>query len=149
LVATKLADRGIATEVVSEVPPDADAVLFLGGLREVADIDHAKAVNREAFLAAKSVAARFAHRGGVFVTVQDTGGDFGVSGSARAWLGGLSGLVKTAAQEWPQASLRAIDIERANRAAEDVAAAIVEELLTGGDEVEDHAREFPAGRDGW
>jgi hypothetical protein len=136
LVATKLADRGIATEVVSEVPSEADAVLFLGGLREVADIDHAKAVNREAFLAAKSVAARFAHRGGVFVTVQDTGGDFGLSGSARAWLGGLSGLVKTAAQEWPQASLRAIDIERANRAAEDVADAIVEELLTGGDEVE-------------
>jgi acyl carrier protein len=136
LLAAKLADRGIAAEVVTEVSADADAVLFLGGLRDVADIDHAKAVNREAFLAAKSVAARFAEQGGVFVTVQDTGGDFGLSGSARAWLAGLSGLVKTAAQEWPQASLRAIDIERGDRGAEDVATAIVEELLAGGDEVE-------------
>ena len=40
---------------------------------------------------------------GVFVTVQDTGGRFGLNGIDNPWLSGLTGLVKTAALEWPKA----------------------------------------------
>jgi NAD(P)-dependent dehydrogenase (short-subunit alcohol dehydrogenase family) len=68
--------------------------------------------------------------------VQDTGGDFGLSGSDRAWLGGLSALIKTAAQEWPDATLKAIDIDRADRDVSQVAEALTEELLSGGPELE-------------
>jgi NAD(P)-dependent dehydrogenase (short-subunit alcohol dehydrogenase family) len=73
----------------------------------------------------------------VFVTVQDTGGNFGMSGcGVRAWLAGLPGLVKTAVHEWPQVSLKAIDLEAAGRSPEALASALLAELLAGGPEVE-------------
>ncbi|WP_437648433.1 SDR family NAD(P)-dependent oxidoreductase [Sorangium sp. So ce362] len=127
-----LAARGIAAEHAAAVPRGARGAVFLGGLRDLATADEALAVHREAFLAAQAIAAKPA----LFVTVQDTGGDFGVAGSDRAWVGGLPGLVKTAAMEWPEASCRAIDIERDGRPAAELADAIVAELLSGGVELE-------------
>jgi hypothetical protein len=55
----------------------------------------------------------------MFVTVQDTGGAFGLEGSAKlgAFQAGLPALIKTAEQEWPTASLAAIDIDRGQRSA--------------------------------
>jgi NAD(P)-dependent dehydrogenase (short-subunit alcohol dehydrogenase family) len=72
------------------------------------------------------------------VTVQDTGGDFGLGGNApgRAWLGGVAGLARTAAKEWPDASVRVVDCERGGRDDEEVAEAIVRELLEGGADLE-------------
>ncbi|MBK6531468.1 MAG: SDR family oxidoreductase [Deltaproteobacteria bacterium] len=135
-VASALTGRGIRAAVVSSeaVPSDADGVIFLGGLRDVHSVDEAVAVNREAFQVARSVAARFASKGGLFVTVQDTGGDFGLSGrdATRAWTAGVSALARTAAVEWPTASVKAIDLDRAGRDAEALASAIVAELFTGG-----------------
>ena len=95
-------------------------------------------MNREAFAAARTVAGHFASKGGVFVTVQDTGGDFGLSGAGgvRAWLGGIGALAKTAAEEWPLALVRAIDLERGGRNDGAVADALVAELLHGGIEKE-------------
>ncbi|MGA3327991.1 MAG: SDR family NAD(P)-dependent oxidoreductase [Terriglobia bacterium] len=72
-VVRRLAKQGVVAEVVAEVPADADAVIFLGGLRTVQSGDDAIAVNREAFRAARAVAARYAARPGVFVGAQDTG----------------------------------------------------------------------------
>ncbi len=54
----------------------------------------------------------------------------------RAWLSGLPALVKTASQEWPRASVKAIDLERGGRDAEEIARALAEELLHGGGEIE-------------
>ncbi|WP_437992503.1 SDR family NAD(P)-dependent oxidoreductase [Sorangium sp. So ce145] len=127
-----LAARGIAAEYAPAVPRGARGAVFLGGLRELATADAALAVHREAFLAAQAIAAKPA----LFVTVQDTGGDFGLAGSDRAWVGGLPGLVKTAALEWPEASCRAIDLERAGRSDGELAEAIASELLSGGVELE-------------
>ncbi|WP_437297894.1 SDR family NAD(P)-dependent oxidoreductase [Sorangium sp. So ce426] len=127
-----LAARGIAAEYAPAVPRGARGAVFLGGLRELATADAALAVHREAFLAAQAIAAKPA----LFVTVQDTGGDFGLAGSDRAWVGGLPGLVKTAALEWPEASCRAIDLERAGRSGGELAEAITSELLSGGVELE-------------
>ncbi|WP_437590989.1 SDR family NAD(P)-dependent oxidoreductase [Sorangium sp. So ce1000] len=127
-----LAARGIAAEYAPAVPRGARGAVFLGGLRDLATDDEALAVHREAFLAAQAIAAKPA----LLVTVQDIGGDFGLAGSDRAWVGGLPGLVKTAALEWAEASCRAIDLERGGRSAGELAEAIASELLSGGVELE-------------
>ncbi len=134
----KMKERGLSAEVVDDIPDQAGVVIFLGGLREFSDEDSVIAVNREAFLAAKKVAEKFASSGGVFVTVQDTGGDFGLSGETetRVWLGGLPGLVKSAGLEWPKASVKAIDLERGDRSADELAEILTHELFAGGPEIE-------------
>ncbi len=136
MVVLQLGKLGIAAEVVKVPPPDADAVIFLGGLRKFESVEAAIGVNREAFLAAKAVAARFTENGGLFVTVQATGGDFGLSGKdARiAWSAGLAGLAKTAALEWSKASVRAIDLDFSDPMQQ--ASALVKELTEGGVERE-------------
>ncbi|MBW2274688.1 MAG: SDR family NAD(P)-dependent oxidoreductase, partial [Deltaproteobacteria bacterium] len=141
-VAAALASRGIAAQAVTEIPSkDLRGVIFLGGLREISGDLDATRVNREAFEVARAVAARFAEKqagAGVFVTVQDTGGAFGTSDfePARAWLAGCAGLARTVAQEWPGISVKAIDLERAGRSAEQLAAAIADELLSGGPDLD-------------
>jgi NAD(P)-dependent dehydrogenase (short-subunit alcohol dehydrogenase family) len=130
----RLTGRGVEAAVTRDVPPEADGVVFLGGLRDVAGPEEAIAVNQEAFTAARTVAARFARRGGLFVTVQDTGGDFGLGGRQgdRAWLGGLAALARTLAKEWPAATVKAIDCERAGRGQDRIADTLADELCHGG-----------------
>ncbi|MGA5133566.1 SDR family oxidoreductase [Streptomyces olivoreticuli] len=134
LVAEGLNVRGVPAETVEALTPQARAVLLLGGLAEDLTRDAMLDVQREAFTAARLVAPRFTEEGGVFVTVQDTGGDFGVGGShgERAWLGGLVALVRTLAGEWPEAVLKAVDCARSGRSPQAVADAVVDELLHGG-----------------
>ena len=137
--------HGFEADVVSAVPAaGAENVIFLGGLREVGSIDEAVAVNREGFDAARRFASG-SSGGGTFVTVSDLGGTFGLAGGSAlgenghavsAWSGGLSGLAKTASLEWPEANVRSLDVERAGRDAKAIAAAIVDELITGGAELE-------------
>jgi NAD(P)-dependent dehydrogenase (short-subunit alcohol dehydrogenase family) len=131
-----LRGKQLKARVADEVDGSADAVIFLGGLREPHGDDEAIEISREAFRAAKAFAPHATESGGVFVTVQDTGGDFGLSGSERAWLGGIAGLAKTAALEWSQASVKAIDLERGGRSALALAEAIAAELYLGGAEME-------------
>jgi polyketide-type polyunsaturated fatty acid synthase PfaA len=116
---------------------EADVVIALGGMSQEVDFEKAVTINREAFHAACRMAPRFSERQGVFVTVQDTGGKLGLDGAGeRAWMAGLTGLIKTANKEWPSTSVRAIDLERGNRPAGDLAQAIVNELWNGGAELE-------------
>jgi hypothetical protein len=133
-LASALRDRGVAAQAVDDMPSDElGGLIFLGGLRQVDSTDQAIAVNREAFAAAQAFAT--AHSGdGLFVTVQDTGGAFATTAIApeRAWLAGLAGLARTVAQEWPGLSVKAIDLERADRDAGQLAATIADELLLGG-----------------
>ena len=136
---SELEERGLSAVASDQIPDDADLVIYLGGLKEVIDLDEAEAINRRAFEVARSIAPRFTEQGGVFVTVQDTGGDFGLSASfvaQRAPLGGLAGLAKTAAQEWPDAAVKAIDIERGPRLAQELAFVLAEEIWSGGGELE-------------
>ena len=67
---------------------------------------------------------------GVVVTVQHTGGTFGSESLDEAWIGGLAGLARTINQEYPDLAVKAIDTNRT-----DASVAIVEELLTGGPEL--------------
>jgi hypothetical protein len=137
-LARALHERGVEAEVVSDVPADADAVVFLGGLRPLGDVDSAIAVNREAFVAARAVAAAFTRDGGAFVLVQDTGGDLGIEAREprSAWLAGVAALARTAQLEWPKASVKAIDVERGERTPEEIAAAIASEIFDGGGALE-------------
>ena len=141
LLAKQLGARGIRAEIVTEVPAAAGSVILLDGLRQISSADDAVAVNQAAFRAARQAAGQLHSAAGVFVTVQDTGGDFGLTGydrdgagtdPRRAWLGGLAGLARTAALEWPHAAVRAIDCARAGRAPDVIAAAIADELIEGG-----------------
>jgi acyl transferase domain-containing protein len=134
----QLRGRGVNAHVTAELPATAQACIHLGGLRDIDGIDAALAVNREAFALARRLAPRMQGRqAGLLVTVQDTGGRFaGDGGAAQAWLAGLPALIKTCALEWPQAALKAIDLERAGRDADSLAAAIADELLAGGGELE-------------
>jgi acyl transferase domain-containing protein len=144
---SELAQRNVRAELceAGAVPEDASVLVSLDGLREVATIDEAIAVNRAVFRAVKSVARSFTDKGGTLVTVQDTGGDYGLSGRApvRAWLGGVSALARTCAQEWPLATVQAIDLARAGRDAATLARAIADELVFGGGQ-----REVALGADG-
>jgi len=143
LVADMLGQHGIGAEVVTDVPAAACGLIALEGLRQVVSADEAIDIQRGVFAAARRLAGRIEEAGGIFVTVQDTGGDFGLTDGqvggggtaterAQPWVGGLAALAKTAAREWPRASVKAIDCVVAERTAAEVAEAIVTELLTGG-----------------
>jgi hypothetical protein len=130
--------RNVDAQLTDSVPTDATACVYLGGLRDVANASEAIAVEREAFALARRLALKLETGTGLFVTVQDTGGAFGMApmDPRRAWLAGLPALVKTATLEWPRAALKAIDLERGARTPEQIADALVDELFDGGGEVE-------------
>jgi hypothetical protein len=134
----ELKTRGVNAVLTNTVPAGASAVVFMGGLRKVANVDAAIAVEREAFNVARTLAPTLTETGGLFVTVQDTGGAFGTTETApeRAYLAGVPALVKTASQEWPNASVKAIDIQVGKRKSKAVAIALANELLTGGGDLE-------------
>ena len=141
-LAAALESQGFETTIVSKgssVKPDTDGVIYLRGLRDFASIEAASEVAKDAFDAARIVAPRFTERGGYFMTVQDTGGRFALDEwcePTKAVLGALAGLAKTAAQEWPLAVARAIDLDAGHRDFGVLAQELAEEILAGGDEVE-------------
>lgn len=134
-IATVLRSNGVDARAVDTLPDGAKRCIYLGGLRRVEDETQAMAVNREAFAVAQRLASA---DDALFVTVQDTGGHFGLrnADAQRAWLAGLPALVKTAALEWPRATLKSIDVERGARDDAALAEAIAGELLRGGGEIE-------------
>ncbi|MCK6508023.1 SDR family oxidoreductase, partial [Myxococcota bacterium] len=136
-LARALTDRGVPARAVAEVPVGAEpgGLVILGGLD---DQDSPAQAHADAFSAAHAVAAGLAKAGGLLVTVQDTGGRFGLGGlaPARAWRGGLAGLARTAAQEWPKAAVKAVDLERGARADQELAQALADEIVAGGPELE-------------
>ncbi|WP_086826902.1 type I polyketide synthase [Allokutzneria sp. NRRL B-24872] len=81
-------------------------------------------------------ASAIADRCELLVTVQDTGGDFSGAQGERAWTAGLSGLARTAAREWPEAAVKALDLERGDRTPQDLAKVIARELLEGGPDLD-------------
>jgi len=123
-LAARLEEHGFAA-IVAEDSPDADAWICLKGL--AADRADTGEVHWGAVLFAKAAAQRLRSHPGAFITVQDSG---------QPWFGGLSGLAKTAALEWPNTRVRAIRLESGGRAPEAIAEVLAHELLTGGAEQE-------------
>ena len=135
-IVARLVALGVDARAVARASADASGVIFARGLLGHDSPEAALAIQRAALEAARTLAPRKGQR--VFVTLQDTGGDFAVSGSAgeRAWSGGLAGLAKTAAAEWPDAAVKAIDVACATASPDALADRIVGELLLGGRDVE-------------
>lgn len=148
-LAHRLAERGVRAVLARADSAECDVLLHLGGLREVTGEEDASELCFEAFRSARAIGPQLAARGGSAVFVQDTGGDFGLSGSPRAWSAGIGALAKTASWEWPRAHVRAIDLETGSRGADALAAQLLDELLGGGIELEvglrsDGSRTTPA-----
>lgn len=134
-LAAHLRSVGYPVNLAAEVPEEAQAVIFLAPLgSQDLGLDEATGAARAAFRTARRCGASLRDGGGVFVTVQDTGGDFNLSGEAgdRAWGGGLPALAKTVALEWPDVTIKAIDVDCRRQGPEDIAAAIFRELTEGG-----------------
>ncbi len=138
-VVLALQASGVHAEAVDAVPTtDVSGVVFLGGLRTVADMNAAIELNREAFRAARAFAASGTSKG-AFVSVQDTGGAFAAEGfldADRTWLAGCAGLARSVAREWPDVAVKAIDLERGGLSAAELAVKLVNELLEGGADVD-------------
>ncbi len=122
---TALTARGVSASAVDEVPAEAGAVISLAALSAARTPEDCVAMHLRAFHAARSV-ARSSAATRLFVAVQSTGARF-VAADVPV---GVASLVKTAGWEWPNASVRAIDMESLD--AERLAA----ELLEGGSGIE-------------
>jgi len=135
-IAARLVESGVDAHAVEQASADAAGVVFVSGLAEETSVAGAIEVQLEAARAARTLAQRKAPR--VFVTVQGTGGDFGLSGRAgeRAWTAGLAGLAKTVVAEWPDSAAKAIDVALVGSDPDVVAARVASELLLGGRDVE-------------
>ncbi|MCV7180359.1 SDR family NAD(P)-dependent oxidoreductase [Mycolicibacterium murale] len=115
----------IKARVVDAVPEQASAVISLAALGPVNSAQDGVDMHLRAFRAARSVATSNGHSR-LFVTVQSTGGRFRESDVAL----GVASLAKTAAWEWPNGSVRAVDMETLD------AQRLTAELLAGGSGVE-------------
>ncbi|MBE7384596.1 MAG: SDR family oxidoreductase [Leptolyngbya sp. SIO1E4] len=136
LLAAKFATVGIATQVVSVAPADATHLVVLSGLNRCPTPQDVEREIFGLFSQLRNCAAALRAGGGLFVTVQDTGGAFAAHhcDGQQAWLGGLAAFAKTAGREWPQLAVKAIDVAFTDP--ETVAASLFEELMGGGPERE-------------
>ena len=117
--------HGIKARAVDDVPDEAGAVICLAALAAARSPEECVQMHVRAFHSARSVAKSSAESR-LFVTVQSTGGGFAGADVPV----GVASLVKTAAWEWPNASVRAIDIESLD------AERLTVELVEGGSGVE-------------
>ncbi len=125
-LAIALTELGYDAATVDVIDANTDVAIFTGGLVSTTTGAASVDLHTQAILAAKTVAAA-----GSLITLQATGGDFGLSGHANGWSAGLTGLIKTAAIEWPGRLVKAIDVDR-----DDIVSAVVDELRYGGPELE-------------
>ncbi|HKX12786.1 MAG TPA: beta-ketoacyl synthase N-terminal-like domain-containing protein, partial [bacterium] len=146
-VQTRLREAGFPSRLIEseEQVPDGESwggLIYLGGLRALPNFYSAVKINKEAFRIAKKVGSALreaaAQGGGWFVTVQDTGGHFGLYGvdQISAPRGGLAGLAKTLNREWSEVYCKAIDLPVANISPDTAASAILREIFQGGSDVE-------------
>ena len=108
----------------------------LGGLVLLAPLGATDDFLKAALFGAKRVAAALRNAGGaVFATVSRMDGAFGfgdLDPRRDPVDGGLAGLAKTAAWEWPEVQCKAIDLANDWTDADQAAEALVEELLLAG-----------------
>lgn len=150
----RLAHAGVAVKLVHALPADAEAAVLLRPAVGGSDIsDRRIAENERVFRWMQRYAARMIDPGGLLIVIRQAGGSLGLSGddSDDAWAAGVGAAVKTAALEWPRATVRAIDVAARGRSPEALARALFHELMMGGDQREialatDGGRYRPVGR---
>jgi len=120
-----MTSHGIKARAVDDVPAEASAVISLAALGPASTPQNCVDMHVRAFHAARSV-AKSSSRSRLLVAVQSTGARFAGADVPV----GVASLVKTAAWEWPNASVRAIDLETLD------ATRLTQELLAGGSGIE-------------
>ncbi len=133
-----LSEQGIQARATEVLPQNVHGVIHLGGMTECTDATSAATRTWEVCESAQQLRRAVPNDPVVFVTVQDTSGRFGQTASSmgKALNAGLAGIAKTALREWPNASIKAIDLQRQGRTPQEAAAEIADELLLGGTELE-------------
>ncbi len=115
---------------VSAVVGDVSTVGEFGGvINLVSDAADYRSASRYALGLAKKLGSEKAE---LFVTVTSLGGTFGLTGVSRDALGqvGALGFTRALAQEWPDAVVKAIDVDGA-LGAEALAQHLVDEMVSG------------------
>ncbi len=135
LIVAGLEKPGVTSRVVAEVPADAAGVVLLATATSqagatddlVRGLVALKTGRRPVGVVAGAARNGAGHRR--HVRRRD-------DRCRRRMGGGLAGLARTAAMEWPQVSVKAIDVERAGLSDEEVARRVVDELLGGGTQLD-------------
>jgi malonyl CoA-acyl carrier protein transacylase len=132
-VVDTLRASGVQAVIVDgDLPRDLGGLLLLGALDAGGDEDGAvEALKAPLFVvqAARAALLAAADKGGAFVTVVTAGGGrFGRADVEAPWVGGLSGLVKTAALEMPSIAWKLVDVDAGDPS---LAARLVDELFAG------------------
>ncbi|WP_459546296.1 SDR family NAD(P)-dependent oxidoreductase [Nocardia sp. X0981] len=135
LLAKELVESGVDARVAAGPTADIHGLIHLGTLGTTPTVDAALTADRDAFRLARSFVAERSAGPAFFVTVQDTGGDFGLSGIAPAPTG-LAALARTAGREWPDVTVKAIDCDTRGGTDAEIARMIAGELLGGGTETD-------------
>ena len=128
--------RGFQSRVATALDGSESVVICLDGLSSFHDDGEAVDVNRVVFRYLRTIAPHVAQHGGYLAVVQDTGGDYGLSGrpGARMWSGGLAALARCGACEWPKATVRSLDVQSEAVDVAYLASLIADEILLGADE---------------
>ncbi len=131
LLKSQLEEIGCKVQIVANLPEKCDIAIVLDALIKTDSVDAHLAINHKVFTQARIIAPTFSEHGGIFITVQNTGGQFALTSTnlANIYSSGLSGLVKTAAQEWPKAICKAIDLEMKDQTLDQLVKKIVYEIL--------------------
>lgn len=131
ILVQQLKALGHSVEIVNQPLQKCDVVILLDALKKFKNKEEAIAINQKIFSHARTVATHFEKNEGIFVVVQDTGGRFGLTATEQnnVYASGMSGLVKTAAQEWPKVNCKSIDLECSNLSAEQLAEKIFNEIF--------------------
>ena len=119
-------EAGFVVREVSAPSGKADALMLAYGLAGNTHESHCAAIE-----AISAQAKRFEDRGGTLILLQDTGGRFQPV-DHRAWLGGMAGLARTAQREFPNVTVRTIDVDIEGLGLNAASHALIEELLSGG-----------------
>ncbi|MFZ5445149.1 MAG: aminotransferase class I/II-fold pyridoxal phosphate-dependent enzyme [Myxococcota bacterium] len=124
-IVAKLQAHGVAAQLGDGSTPGE----FAGVIDLVGDAADYRAASRDALALSKKLGAEKAE---LFVAVTSLGGHFGFGGVTRAALGqvGALGFAKALAAEWPDALVKAIDVDAA-LGADAIAQHVVDEVLSG------------------
>ena len=138
-LAELLATAGVKTQISDQAPDDARWLVLLTGLNASGDSSREEItdLNIQAFEQVRRCAGQMLDNGQLLVTVQSTGGDFGLSGAGESsWSSGIAALAKTASREWPEVAVKAIDVATKGLSTKQIAQELFAELVAGGPEME-------------
>lgn len=119
------------------VPETATRVLLLNALSPCASTAGANAIVFETFSVLRALGQSHRTRPVELFVAQALGGDFGfvTNPADRAVLGAVAGIAKSAAREWPHATVRVVDLPAA-ATTEELAEKVGGELSVAGPEIE-------------